>query len=77
MLVDGDGDVWLLKVTYGELLGDLSEGVSANAVRDLELGVVLDGQELGLAALDGSGEAGGSKGEENGDLGEVHFVVGG
>lgn len=66
-------------MAYREFLGNLSKSVASNTIRDLELGVVLGRQELGLTLVDvdRSGEAGGGDGEENGHLGEVHFVVGG
>lgn len=74
LLVTGNAVVPEEAYAYGELLGNLGQSVTASAVRDLELGVVLNRQELGLAVVEGGREAGGGEGEENGDLGEVHVV---
>ena len=52
--------------TYRELGGDLSEGISGDTVGDLEVGIVLDGEDVLLA------ENGGDEGEK-GKLGELHF----
>ena len=60
---------------YGELGVDLGEGVAGFAAGDLELGVVLNGEDaaLGLAGCVGGreGEGRGEEGEEEGGF-EIH-----
>ncbi len=63
---------------YRELGVDLGEGIAGYAIGDLELGVVLDGEDasLDLAASVGSrqGKGRGEEGEDDGSF-EIHGEV--
>ena len=69
-------------LTYGKVGHDFSEGVAAYAARDLEVGVILDGEDpvpfgvdISSDERDGARDGGGDEGKEEGGL-EKHCEVG-
>ena len=67
------------KGTYWEVGLDLSEGISSHAIRDLELGIVLDGENtstllLGCLKIGRHSKCRDGNRKNDSDLGEVHLV---
>lgn len=77
-LADEPVSLSLQGTTYRELLGNLGQGIAADAGGDLEVGIALGRQEVGQSSnslLDRGGRGEDCEGEEDGGLEEHGWMV--